>query len=86
MEACCDNIKEKKSLTCHPDLSCPRQVEVWETRRVQGVDLGTMGVRLHPTTLLGVNDKEGQNRRRTQTNKYSNIQPFRRIADKVVVA
>jgi len=39
-------------LTCHSDLSSPRQVEVWEASLVQGVDLRAMGVGLHPTTLL----------------------------------
>ena len=44
--------------TCHPDLSSPSQVQVWETSRVQRVDLRAMGIGLHPTTLLEVDKRK----------------------------
>ena len=38
--------------TCHPYFSSASQVEVREAERVQCVDLGSVGVGLHPTALL----------------------------------
>lgn len=48
------------NLTCNANLSSPSKVHVWETGRVYRVDLGAMGIGLHPTTLLG---KKNQNDR-----------------------
>lgn len=48
---------QDKSFTCYADFSSASQVQVWEAVRVQGVDLRTMGVGLHPATLLG-DDRE----------------------------
>lgn len=46
------------SFTCHPDLPSSSQVEVWETGRVQGIDLRAMGIGLHSTTLLEVDEEK----------------------------
>jgi len=51
---------EEISLTCHADLSGPSQVEVWETSWVERVDLRAVGIRLHPTALLKVEETDGR--------------------------
>lgn len=62
--------------TCHPDLSSSSQVEVRETCRVQWINLRTMGVGRHPTTLLKGDETEWGGRREERTGRVGQISPM----------